>query len=319
MAKSSKIRVMISSRCNDSFPLRGQESVRLTDLRVEMKGEIEGSKTLGSSMYEVWIHEKAGVSAERDSWEECVRQARDCDMFLMLYNGNAGFKGQGEFASVGICDAEFQTAYATAPSKVTIIDIFERGSSAAPSGAHHRAFQERMELEGAFGARPSTVQELKEAIRRAVVWRTIELAQNGVGAARRGRGYLGPALDWRRLNYAERVEKMTASIVSALGGSSTEKTCDIDFEGKPVLCRAAAIPDAFSVASARELVGQPHLSDHLYSSALKKNVMGDQYTSLLAIGERPRLRRNACWASRMQRLSRAHSASTSWIPFRPSN
>lgn len=253
MAKSSKIRVMISSRCNDSFPLRGKESIRLTDLRVELKKEIESAETLQSKMYEVWIHEEAGVSAERDSWEECVRQARDCDIFLMLYNGNAGFKGKGDFASVGICDAEFQAAYAVAPSKVTIIDILERGSPAAPSGAHHRVFQERMERESVFGARPASVQELKDAIKRAVVSRTIELTQKGVGSARQGRGYLGPALDWRRLNYSDRAERMVSSVVSALGGSAADDhTYAVEFDGKRLLCRAAAIPDSLSVAAARE-------------------------------------------------------------------
>jgi hypothetical protein len=139
---------MISSRCKDSFPLKGKERVRLTDLRADLKRDIEGSETLGSKMFEVWIHEEAAASAERDSWEECMREARECDIFLMLYNGNAGWKGSGEFASVGICDAEFQTAYAAAPLKVTVVDIFEKDSPLAPSEAHHRAFQARLEREG---------------------------------------------------------------------------------------------------------------------------------------------------------------------------
>jgi hypothetical protein len=163
---------MISSRCNDTFPLRGKDRVRLTDLRLDVKNEIEGAETIGSRMYEVWIHEEAGVSAERDSWEECMRQARECDVFLMLYNGNAGFRGKGAFSSVGICDAEFQTAYAAAPLKVTVVDIFERESPFAPSETHHRSFQARMERENIFGARPTSPENLKAAIRRAVVSRT---------------------------------------------------------------------------------------------------------------------------------------------------
>ncbi len=261
---------MISSRCNDDFPLRSKDNMRLTDLRVEMKNEIESSKTLGSSVYEVWIHEDAGVSAERDSWEECVRQSRDCDMFLMLYNGNAGFKGKGEFASVGICDAEFQAAYATAPSKVTVVDIFERDSPAAPSGAHHKVFQKRIERESVFGARPTSVRELKDAIRRAVVSRTIELTQKGVVSGRQGRGYLGPALDWKRLSYSERADKVTSAVVSALGGRLDAGTCTIELDDRILLCKPASIPDSLSVAAARELVGQPHLRDHIESAKLKK-------------------------------------------------
>jgi hypothetical protein len=270
LAKSSKLRVMISSRCNDEFPLRSKDAIRLTDLRVEMKKEIESAETLGSRLYEVWIHEQAGVSAERNSWEECVRQARDCDMFLMLYNGNAGFKGKGELATVGICDAEFQAAFAAAPSKVTVVDIFERGSPAAPSGTHHKAFQERIERENVFGSRPASIQQLKDAIRRSVATRTVELAQKGVLAGRGGRGHLGPALDWRRLGYTERADRMRSAVVSALGGRLDAGTCAIELDGRSILCRPAAIPDSLSVAAAREFVGQPHLRDHADAVRLKK-------------------------------------------------
>lgn len=271
MAKSSKIRVMISSRCNDSFPLQAKENVRLTDLRVELKKEIESAETLQQTMYEVWIHEEAGVSAERDSWEECVQQARDCDIFLVIYNGNAGYKGREAFASVGICDAEFQAAFAVAPAKVTVIDIFERESPAAPSGAHHKTFQDRIETEGVFGARPKSVKELKVAIRRAIVTRTVELTQKGVLSGRQGRGYLGPALDWKRLSYPERVQRMRSAVMTALGRPpSQDETCTMELDGKIVLCRPAAIPDSLSVAAAREMVGQPHLRDHEHAERLRR-------------------------------------------------
>lgn len=270
MAKSSKIRVMISSRCKDTFPLRGKDRVRLTELRIDLKKEIENSETLGNKIYEVWVHEDAAASAERDSWEECMREARECDIFLMLYNGNAGWKGSGEFASVGICDAEFQTAYAAAPSKVTIVDIFERDSALAPSEPHHRAFQARLDRENIFGARPANPSELKSAIKRAVAVRTIELTQKGVLSSRQGRGYLGPALDWKRLSYSQRSDRMVKSVVSALNAEAANADAfKLDIDGKAVLCRPAAIPDALSVSAARELVGQPHLSDHTYSAALK--------------------------------------------------
>ena len=44
MAKSSKIKVMISSRCNDMFPLSSKPQIRLSDLRTKMKKEIEGTR-----------------------------------------------------------------------------------------------------------------------------------------------------------------------------------------------------------------------------------------------------------------------------------
>lgn len=251
--------------------MKGKDRVRLTELRAELRKDIESSEILGSRMYEVWTHEEAAASAERDSWEECMREARDCDIFLMLYNGNSGWKGSGEFASVGICDAEFQTAYAAAPVKVTVVDIFERDSPLAPSEAHHRAFQARLERENVFGARPDNLSELKEAVRRAIVGRTIELTQKGVLSSRQGRGYLGPALDWKRLSYADRRNRMIDAISSSLAVEATTKDAfRLEIDGKAILCRPAAVPDALSVAAAREMVGQPHLSDHTFAAALKK-------------------------------------------------
>jgi hypothetical protein len=83
MAKSSKIRVMISSRCNDMFPLSSKPQVRLSDLRTKMKKEIEGTNVLGTKPYEVWINEDAAESAELDALDECLRQARECDIFVV--------------------------------------------------------------------------------------------------------------------------------------------------------------------------------------------------------------------------------------------
>jgi hypothetical protein len=82
MAKSSRIKVMISSRCNDMFPLSSKPQVRLSDLRTKMKKEIEGTTVLGSRPFEVWINEDAAESAELDAWDECMRQARECDIFV---------------------------------------------------------------------------------------------------------------------------------------------------------------------------------------------------------------------------------------------
>lgn len=271
MAQSSKIKVMISSRCDDSFPLRGKNRVPLKRIREEMRREIEAAGILGRSVYEVWIHETGSSSAERDSWEECLRQAKDCDIFISLFNGNAGWLGNGDFASVGICDAELQAAYDTAAAKVSVIDIFEPESPVRPVRSQDVRFQEGIKSGQLISARAADLTQLKEALREAVAKRTIELTQGGVRAVRKGRGYLGPALDWRRLGYSERRDKMIASVVDALGGSPGDgQLYAIEFDERKILCVPAAVPDALSVAAARELVGQPHLRDHLHKRQLQK-------------------------------------------------
>lgn len=270
MAKSSKIRVMMSSRCNDQFPLASKAQVRLSDLRLKMKKEIENAVVLGRKPYEVWINEDATETAELDAWDECMRQARDCDMLIVLYNGNAGWPGQGEYASVGICDAEFRTAYALAPGKVSIIDIFERDAPGKPSKDADRAFQARIELENRFQPSARSPAALEDAIRRTISALTVKLVQRGVSEAGRGKGYLGPALDWNRLNYTERSARMVDAIRAALGAktSGDRSACIANVDNKKILFRIGAIPDAMSVAAAREMVGQPHLRDDEFSVML---------------------------------------------------
>jgi hypothetical protein len=56
MAVSSKIKVMISSRCDDRFPARTRTS--LTDVRRELKTEIESAGLFGKNLFEVWINEE---------------------------------------------------------------------------------------------------------------------------------------------------------------------------------------------------------------------------------------------------------------------
>jgi hypothetical protein len=264
MAKSSKIKVMISSRCNDMFPLSSKPQIRLSDLRTKMKKEIEGTTVLGSRPFEVWINEDAAESAELDAWDECMRQARECDIFVVLFNGNAGWTGTGENASIGICHAEFLTAYARAPAKVFLIDIFERRAANAPKKPADVNFQKRLERENRFGSSVADVPSLEEAIRSRIVSATIKLVHQGVADAIRGKGYLGPALDWNRMPYPQRSAAMVAAAAGALGSTNPTRDgnfCVATIERKRILFRVGAVPDSMSVATAREMVGQPHLRD----------------------------------------------------------
>ncbi len=273
MAQSSKIRVMISSRCNDAFPLVSKDGATLSSIRTKLKKDIESAAVLGRKLYEVWINEDAAETAELDSWDECMRQAAECDIFVVLFNGNAGWAGTGEHASVGICHAEFLTAYSRAPAKVSIVDIFERGSPNAPSSKQDRAFQSRMDRENRFQPRSRDQASLEEAVRKAIVLLTVKLAQKGVAAAARGRGYLGPALDWNRMAYPDRGERMISAVRVALGANEKSKDrnlCIAKIEGQGILFRIGAVPDSMSVSAAREMVGQPHLRDHAFAGELLK-------------------------------------------------
>lgn len=264
MAKSSKIRVMISSRCNDWFPLSSKRGLNLSQLRLKLKQDIEAASVLGERPYEVWIHERASEDLELDAWDECLKQARECDIFIALYNGHAGWmRRQGD--SVGICQAELHLAYSQAPGKVFIVNIFEATSSKVPSRRVDRKFQKFVEEQYRFGRIVKEPDGLEGQIRQTVVEATVKMVQRGVMEANRGKGYLGPALDWKRQNYLERKASMIAALRSSLGHSGSERTeesCTATIGGVHILFRLGAIPDSMSVATAREMVGQPHLADH---------------------------------------------------------
>lgn len=69
------IKVMLSSRCLDKFP-KGTKST-LTDLRKELKAEIESAHVLGRKLFEVWINEDAPpAEGTQDSWDRAVSRAR---------------------------------------------------------------------------------------------------------------------------------------------------------------------------------------------------------------------------------------------------
>ena len=76
MGSSTKIRVMLSSRCNDLFPEKS--ATKLSDIRRSLKKEIEAQNVLGRSVFEVWINEDAPpADGTVDSWEACLQAVRE--------------------------------------------------------------------------------------------------------------------------------------------------------------------------------------------------------------------------------------------------
>jgi hypothetical protein len=274
MANSSKIKIMISSRCSDPFPVAAKGTKRLSDYRAQLKTEIEAIRIFGQPIFEVWINEKAAEDGSQQAWDHCMGQARDCDVFVALFNGNAGWSDNA--GTIGICHAEFEEAYASAPGKVFIVNIYEPNAKGAPGGGIHASFQEYIQRLRRFDTRAARSEaQLLEAVRRTVWQATVKMVQRGVREASRGTSYVGPALDWSRLSYAERVARMQNAAAAGLNQDGASAAIDGNriqrkVDGKPILFVVSAVPDAMSVAAAREIVGQPHLSDHALYDSLKK-------------------------------------------------
>ena len=148
MAKSL-IRVMLSSRCVDAFPAGSKTN--LTDLRKELKREIESAEVLGRKLFEVWINEDAPpAEGAQDSWDACLQAVRDCDVLIVLSNGNAGWAAGDQ--DIGICHAEYMEGLRSAQAKVRLVaraDVLVQNlapGAAARMGLSHEAL--KAELEG---------------------------------------------------------------------------------------------------------------------------------------------------------------------------
>lgn len=277
MAKSSKLRVMISSRCNDFFPL-GQNKKKLSDIRKELKTDVELMEIAGKKAFEVWINEEADPQdGTWDSWDVCIKAVQDCDILLVLSNGYAGWAKTGE--DVGICHAELMTGLSSAPAKVRLIDLGKVAINKNDEGKRNQNFQDYVDKQSLFrGGSVETVDDLKKRVKEALYDSVIKLTQAGISQASKGKFHSGTALDWSRLDFEKRQQEMTAVLEESLKGRSGSKDVKgqilINLNKSQTLVRSHAIPAALTVAAAKEKVGQPFLEDHLYAATLSSNKCG---------------------------------------------
>lgn len=272
--------LMISSRCLDQVEFQGSKQA-LSEVRKEIKKQLESIQLGGKSVFEVWIHEdEASLSGEQPSWDHCMKRARQADVVLVLYNGNAGWSGTSTRTGdhVGICHAEFQEAFDACPAKVRSVQFPE---IAAATGTPDKRFQAYFQKQGVFGAQVTNGEEAVTAAVEAAVAALLDLARAGVGVNSRGSYYAGEALKWTRMNFQARREITTQTVVEFLlnRAGKKEKGLPQNTVLYPVdLCKVAfvcdCIPAPLSTAAARELVGQPFLRDYQVVDQLPKKVGG---------------------------------------------
>ncbi len=271
--------LMISSRCKDKVEFEGR-SQPMSAVRRAMKEALEAIRCSEEQIFRVWIHEDEAVSpGDQSSWDTCISRARRADVFLVLYNGNAGWPGSSERLGdqIGICHAEFEAAYNKAPGKVRSIQF--PVIAAKPKSPNER-FQVYFERMGVMGAQVSTGEQAVESARQAAVAALLDLARAGVGVAASGSYYAGEALEWARLDYTGRRTVTTKAVVEFLSerfhlrDPGASNTVVIPVAGQAVAFVCDCIPAALSTAAARELVGQPFLRDHLICDGLPKKVAG---------------------------------------------
>lgn len=272
MASPSKIRVMISSRCNDSFPVGAKST--LSDLRRELKAEIEAQQIAGRKSFEVWINEEVDPQGGIwDSWDVCIQAVKECDVLIVLSNGDAGWAQ--ESGEIGICHAEMMTGLSVAPAKVRLIQLDAKAKAGGSAVARNQRFQDEISRQSQFrGGVVATIDDAKKRVSDALHDAVIKLMQAGVRDASRGKFHSGAALDWSRMDFGNR----QAEMVRVLRGAMLERAGSIEESGRVfirlddhlVLAEAHAIPAAMSVGPAKELVGQPFLKDHSLAAHIKR-------------------------------------------------
>ena len=96
----SRIKVMISSRNGSKIEFESRTQT-FTDVRNALKQRIQDEKLFGESLFRVVINEtEPPGDASEDVWEWSLREVREADIVIILYNGDSGWPGTG---GVGIC------------------------------------------------------------------------------------------------------------------------------------------------------------------------------------------------------------------------
>lgn len=268
MGVPRKLRLMISSRCNDPVPTAAGGTEPLSELRRRIRDELQAAELLGWAPFEVWINEdEPAQEGSRDAWDHCLAQAAQADVVVALLNGNAGWSASAE--DVGICHAELQRAHAAAPAKVRVVRV----PGPKVSGTRHARFTEWLDRQNLWISDAQTTEEALARVRAAAVDALGALAEAGTREVRRGRWDSGDALAWSRLDFEERAAAMEGVVREAVlerpGSSESGDGLYAKLRGERVLLRIAAVPGPMTVGPARERVGQPFLRDHRLTPLLR--------------------------------------------------
>lgn len=275
MPKSEKLRVMISSRCKATIPYKGKP-VLLSDLRKLLKKDIESLRLWPGQkkVFDCWINEdSAGSELNETWWERCLREARQADVVIVLYNGESG--GSIKKEPMGICHAELEAVLTTQSKKVRGIPLpladLPKDKLQRKCDEAFRAYVTNLDI---FGPQANTGEEVIERVHQEVRDLVITLVQNAAVTPDFSRSNTGPALAWHRLSYARRESAMRAEVQTVLADvegtepgnlEPTEEewmTVWLNLAGRRILAALHAVPAVLSQSAAREKVGQPFLGDH---------------------------------------------------------
>lgn len=272
------IKIMISSRCKTKIK-DGSNWVELSTIRKQLKNEIENFEVFGKKIFKVWISEEPIPSdMNENSWNECMNNVKDSNVLIVLYTGEGGSsKNSGD---IGICHAELETAYNLEPGKSFLLDI---RSALDPSylvvnDDVNKRFQKYIDRINRFYASANDKETIIKKSKEIIAEALIKLVDLGKRETRKGKYNAGIALDWSRMNFAERKKKIEEIITSQLDPAKQNTFDEVmvvyTIKSTKLLLCCHGIPDSMSTPAASELVGQPFLKDYKYIQGQGKNING---------------------------------------------
>lgn len=132
----NEISVVLSSRNNAEF-----DEKNLSNIRKEIKEQIEETKFFGQQLFSVWRNEDEVADGSQDIWNKCLETIREVEIVIVLFNGETGWVVNGD-DTIGICHAEMMEAMNTSMEKVYLIDISDNHVGAQPKD---KAFKEYLD------------------------------------------------------------------------------------------------------------------------------------------------------------------------------
>ncbi|MGA1825019.1 MAG: DUF4062 domain-containing protein [bacterium] len=270
---------MISSRCEDLLLFEGKKQ-KMSKLRSKIKEKIENYKPFGSNLFECWINEDAPpAEGTEDSWEHCITQVKNCDLLIVLYNGNAGWAKSG--GDIGICHAELSFGLDTGRAKVYLIELPTSGNPGNPDEIkRNKLFREFKNDQSQFrGMKAKNGEDVIKLINTTLHEAVVNMVKLGVREARKGRHDTGDALNWNRLSMYDRKTQIESIIHDCLKSRPNSKIKEhnsvyVKLDNELILFQIHGIPAAMSISAAREMVGRPFIKDFEYASILKGGKAG---------------------------------------------
>ncbi len=275
MVAPSCIRVMISSRSKASV---FKSARKLRDVRLELQDLIRGIRWssagtvtgLDEALFDVWIHEdETHAAGDRTTFELSLDEIARAAIVIVLYTGEAGSADPGH--PLGICHAEMHAAMSRRPELVHLVELLPLSES---DKKLDREFRQYVETLGVYCHQASDDQQLQRIVAGILQTGTAKLVHRAALSANRTVDR-GAALDWRRLNLADRQARMREALPDALGAQSAADADALhgylgELSGERLLLRVDAIPGPMTMAAARELVGQPFLRDYQLAGVLEE-------------------------------------------------